>query len=136
MGLQDFSGFPFPALPAEGRVLLLLAKYAILGIVPMVIPSVLIDVPIPTTIIPSQHGTDLEYINELADKVGYVFYVDTGPMTGMNVAYSGPQIKVGVPQPPLSLNMGPHTTAETIRFTFDNQSKGLPTVFLYNEVTK
>ena len=72
----DFSGFPFPATPAEGRVGLMLLKYAWLGIVPMVIPSVMIDVPIPTNQIPSQQGTDLDYINELADKVGYVFYLE------------------------------------------------------------
>jgi len=42
----DLSGLPFPAMPAEGRVALLLAKYAMLGIVPLVIPSVMIDVPL------------------------------------------------------------------------------------------
>ena len=62
----NFSGFPFPALPAEGRVALLLLKYALLGIIPLVIPSILIDVPIPITRIPSQEGTDLAYIKALA----------------------------------------------------------------------
>src|SRR6266536_922561 len=33
----DWSGFPYPAVPAEGRVALLVAKYAFLGLVPMVI---------------------------------------------------------------------------------------------------
>ena len=28
MDKQDFSGFPFPALPAEARVALLIAKYS------------------------------------------------------------------------------------------------------------
>src|SRR5437879_2035971 len=37
----DFSGFPFPATPAEGRVALLLLKYAFLGLIPLIIPSVL-----------------------------------------------------------------------------------------------
>jgi hypothetical protein len=136
MNLLDFSGFPFPAAPAEGRVALLLAKYAFLGIVPMIIPSVLIDVPIPTTLIPSQQGTDLAYIKELADKVGYVFYLDPGPAPGMNIAYWGPQIKVGAPQPALNINMDAHTNVESLSFNFDNQSKGLPTVFIYNEITK
>src|ERR1043166_8144961 len=61
----DFSGFPFPATPAEGRVALFLLNYAFLGLVPLIIPSVLIDVPIPTTRIPAQKGTDLAYINEI-----------------------------------------------------------------------
>jgi hypothetical protein len=136
MNHLDFSGFPFPATPAEGRVALLCAKYAFLGIVPRIVPSVLIDIPIPTTLIPSQRGTDLEYINELAKRVGYVFYIDPGPAPGMNVAYWGPQIKVGIPQPALNINMDAHTNVESLNFSFDNKSKGLPTVFLYNELTK
>lgn len=136
MNLQDFSGIPYPAMPAEGRVALLIAKYAIFGIVPLVIPSVLIDVPIPTSLIPTHQGTDLAYINELADRVGYVFYIDSGPAPGVNIAYWGPQIKVGAPQPALNINMDAHTNVESLSFTFDNQSKGLPTVILYETISK
>jgi hypothetical protein len=136
MNNLDFSGLPYPAMPAEGRIALILAKYAFLGIIPMIIPSVLIDVPIPTNLIPAHKGTDLEYINELADKVGYVFYIDPGPVPGANIAYWGPQIKVGVPQPALNVNMDAFTNVESLNFRFDNQSKGLPTVILYEEKTK
>ena len=102
MNQQDFSGFPFPATPAEGRVALLLAKYALFGVVPLIVPSVFVYVPLPTANIPGQRGTDLTYIRSLAAKVGYVFYIDPGPVPGANVAYWGPQIKVGVPQPALN----------------------------------
>lgn len=132
----DFSGFPFPATPAEGRVGLMLLKYAWLGIVPMVIPSVMIDVPIPTNQIPSQQGTDFDYINELADKVGYVFYLEPQSTPGMSVGYWGPQIKVGMPQRALNINMDAHSNCESLSFTFDNQMRELPTVFVYNELTK
>ena len=88
-------------MPNEARVLLILAKYAMFGIVPMVIPSVLIDIPIPTEQIPRQKGKDLAYIKSLADEVGYVFYVDPGPTPGMSIGYWGPEIKVGAPQPAL-----------------------------------
>lgn len=132
----DFSGFPFPATPAEGRVALLLLKYAVLGIVPLVIPSILIDIPIPTTRIPSQKGTDLAYIKALAAKVGYVFYLDAGPLPGMNVAYWGPQIKVGVPQKALNINMDAHTNVETLTFSFNNNLSAIPTVFYYDEFSK
>src|ERR1700746_1525006 len=73
MNQSDWSGFPFPACPAEARVALMLAKYAIFGVIPLIIPSVLIDVPLPIDQIPSQQGTDLDYIRALADRVGYVF---------------------------------------------------------------
>jgi len=132
----NFSGFPFPALPAEGRVALLLLKYALLGIIPLVIPSILIDVPIPITRIPSQEGTDLAYIKALAADVGYVFYIDPGPVVGANVAYWGPQIKVGVPQPALNINMDAHTNVEALSFTFDTNLNAIPTVFWYEEKSK
>jgi hypothetical protein len=132
----DFSGFPFPAMPAEGRVALLMLKYAVLGIVPIIIPSVLIDIPIPTSRIPFQQGTDLAYIKELAERVGYVFYIDPGPVPGLNFAYWGPQIKVGIPQRALNINMDAHTNVETLSFTFNNNLNAIPTVFYYEELTK
>src|SRR5208283_785873 len=104
MNQSDWSGFPFPACPAEARVALLLAKYAVFGVIPLIIPSVLIDVPLPIDQIPSQQGTDLEYIRALADRVGYVFYIDPGPVPGMTKAYWGPQIRVGPVQPALSVD--------------------------------
>jgi hypothetical protein len=136
MNQQDFSGFPFPAMPAEGRVALLLAKYAFLGIVPVVIPSVLFDVEIPVKRIPGQQGTDLAYIKSLADKVGYVFYLDPGPQPGVSRAYWGPQIKLGAPQPALNLELDAHTNVESLSFSFDNQKNKIPIVFIYNEETK
>lgn len=135
MDQQDFTGFPFPALPMEGRIALLIAKYAVLGIIPKIIPSVMIDIPIPTNHVPSQGGTDLQYINQLAGEVGYVFYIEPGPRPGVNIAYWGPQIKLGVPQPALSFNMGPHTNVEALSFTFDNNKSGLPTLYHYNELS-
>jgi len=136
MNQQDFSGFPFPAMPAEGRVALLLLKYAIFGIIPLIVPSILIDVPIPTGNIPSQQGTDLAYIKALAARVGYVFYLEPGPVPGVNKAYWGPQIKLGVPQSALNIDMDAHTNVESLSFNFDNQKNKIPTVFIYNELTK
>jgi hypothetical protein len=136
MDKLDLSGFPFPAAPAEARVALLLAKYAVLGIIPLIIPSVLIDVPIPTNSIPAQRGTDLNYISALAERVGYVFYIEPGPRPGLNTAYWGPHIKIGVPQPALNIDMDIHTNVESLNFTFDNNLNSIPTVFLYNEITK
>lgn len=136
MDKQDFSGFPFPAVPAEGRVALLVAKYSFLGIVPLVLPSVLVDVVIPTTRIEGQRGTDFAYINALAARVGYVFYIDAGPVPGANIAYWGPQIKVGVPQPALNINMDAHTNVLSLSFNFDNTLNAIPIVYYYNELTK
>jgi hypothetical protein len=136
MDYIDFSGTPFPAMPPEARVLLLIAKYAFLGVIPKVIPSVLIDIPIPINKIPSQHGTDLSYIRELASQVGYVFYMEPGPVPGTSFAYWGPEVKVGAPQPALTIDMDAHTNVESIRFSYDAEKKELPIVFIQNETTK
>lgn len=132
----DFTGIPYPAMPAEARVALIVAKYAFLGVLPMVIPSVLIDVPIPTSRIPRHQGTDLHYVQQLANEVGYVFYIDPGPAPGTNVAYWGPEIKVGAAQPALNINMDAHTNVESLNFSFDTQSATLPIVLIQNPETK
>lgn len=136
MDYLDFTGFPFPGMPPEARVALILAKYAGLGIIPLVIPSVLIDLPIPTDRIPVQQGKDLAYIRSLADEVGYVFYVEPGPVPGASVAYWGPEIKVGVPQPALSTNLDAHTNVESLTCSFNSQGRTLPVVFIQESVTK
>jgi hypothetical protein len=136
MSLNVFSAVQFPGMPAEGRVGLIVAKYAMFGIVPLVIPSVLIDIPNPLERIPNQTGTDLDYINQLASEVGYVFYIDSGPLPGMNVAYWGPEIKVGPVQPALNVNMDAHTNVESLNFTFDGLSKTQYYLFIQNLLTK
>jgi len=136
MDLIELDGIPYPAMPPIARVYMVLAKYAVLGIIPMVIPSILEDIPIPLVRIFRQKGTDLGYIQLLADEAGYVFYIDPGPTPGANVAYWGPEIKVGAPQPALNINMDAHTNVESLNFTFDKEKKEMPVVFIQNQETK
>ncbi|MEM6468164.1 MAG: hypothetical protein AAF802_01250 [Planctomycetota bacterium] len=136
MDLQDFSGLPYPAMPPEARVALIVGKYATFGFVPLVIPSVFTEVPNPLRNIPGHRGTDLQYVKQLAEDVGYTFYVDHGPAPGMNKAYWGPQIKVGPPQPALNVNMDVHTNVESLSFQYDGVSRVLPVVFIQNEQTR
>lgn len=136
MDMQDFSGLPFPAMPVEARVALLCAKYAPFGVIPLVIPLLFPDVQIPIDKIPVQQGTDLAYIQELARRVGYVFYVEPGPVAGTNIAYFGPEIKVGVPQPALNLDMDALTNVENLSFKFDPTMGKLPVVFIQNQLTR
>jgi hypothetical protein len=136
MDLVDFSGIPYPAMPPEARVALIIAKYAVFGMIPLVIPSLFPDLPIPIERIPTQQGTDLSYIKDLAASVGYVFYIDPGPVPGTNVAYWGPEIKVGVPQPALNYDMDAHTNVETLSFTFNGADTILPIVLIQNQLSK
>ena len=135
MDQSNWSGLPFPAMPAEARVVLLLAKYALFGVVPLVIPSVLLFVPLPIDQIPSQQGTDLQYIRALAEDAGYVFYIDPGPAPGVSKAYWGPQVKVGPVQPALSSDMDAYTNVESLHFKFDQEKNKIPIVYIYIEQT-
>jgi hypothetical protein len=136
MSLIDFTGIPYPAMPPEARIALIIAKYAMFGMIPLVIPSLFTDIPIPVERIPIHQGNDLEYIQGLAEDAGYVFYIDPGPAPGTNVAYWGPEIKVGVPQPALNYDMDAHTNVESLNFTFDGSNTTLPIVFIHNSLTK
>lgn len=136
MDLIPFDGLPYPAMPAEAQVALILAKYAGFGVVPAVIPSLLIDVPLPTQQIPRHKGTDLRHIQKLAANVGYVFYLKPGPVPGVNVAYWGPQVKVGIPQPALNVDMDAHTNVEELSFRFNAERKVLPILMIHNPGSK
>src|SRR5665213_3189343 len=52
MDQSDWSGLPFPAMPPEARVALLVAKYALFGVIPLVIPSILLCLQLPIEQIP------------------------------------------------------------------------------------
>jgi hypothetical protein len=134
--LLPTDGIPYPAMPPEVRVLVMLAKYVLLGVVPLVIPSVLIDIPIPIDRIPRQQGSDLHYIRMLARDVGYTFYLKPGPVPGMSVAYWGPLLKIGAPQPALNLDMDAFTNVQSLTFSYDNDSYRLPIVMIQEAKTK
>jgi hypothetical protein len=136
MDLFEFDGLPYPAMPPVIRVLGALAKYAALGVIPLTVPSIVEDLPIPVERIPRHQGTDYAYIRQLAMECGYVFYLDPGPAPGTSRAYWGPEIKVGPPQPALNVDMDAHTNVETLSFNFDKETKEMPVVFIQNQQTK
>lgn len=136
MNYLPLDGIPYPAMPDFARAALILAKYAVFGVIPLVIPSVLIDVPIPTERFFRQGGTDLQYLNKLASEVGYTFYVDPGPVPGASIAYWGPPIKVGAIQPALTTDSGTATNVETLSFRFDDTRKVLPLLMVQEPLSK
>jgi hypothetical protein len=136
MNWIEGSGTPYPALPIEGRVAVILARYVVFGFVPKIIPTLLFEAPIPTDKIPAQKGNDWEYVNELAAEVGYVFFVEPGPVPGLNTAYFGPDVKLGTPQPALSVNMDGQTNVESLSFALDNEEKTLPVTFVQDLLSK
>lgn len=109
---------PYPAMTENAIAMLIIARYAMYGLVPVVIPPFMIDAPIPTRRIPQQTGTDLEHLNSMAARYAYVFYVEPGPVPMVNKAYWGPPIRVGIPQKALTVNSGPHTNVTSLNFTY------------------
>jgi hypothetical protein len=136
MDTIDWSGLPFPAMPVEARIALICAKYALFGLIPLIVPVLFPDIPLPIESIPAQEGSDLKYIKKLARNVHYVFYIEPGPVVGTNIAYFGPEIKAGVPQPSLNVDMDALTNVEAINFSLDADKGVMPIAFVQNEATR
>lgn len=136
MSFIDLSGIPYPAMSPAVRVLLVLGKYAALGVIPLVIPSIVEDLTIPVQRIEQQRGTDYEYLTQLAQRCGYVFYLEPGPLPGTSKAYWGPEIRIGQPQPALTVNMDASTNVEELSFNFDKERKEMPMVYFQESLSK
>jgi hypothetical protein len=103
--------------PAQNEFVIalkIIASYAQYGLIPMLIPPPTLDVPLPTDRIPVQQATDLQYLLEMAQRFDYVFYVIPGPAPGVNKAYWGPPLRVGLPQKALTFNMGPSSNVSQL----------------------
>lgn len=108
-----------PAQPEPVIALKLIATYAQYGLIPFVIPPPALDVPNPLEVIPVQQGSDLEYLNEMARRYGYMFFVIPGPAPLANIAYWGPPVRIGILQRALSVNMGPETNVSSVSFQYN-----------------
>ncbi len=120
MDLIDLTGdVPYPAQSAEMRVELILAKYQSFGIRTMAIPPLFPVTENPVGKTPMQKGSDLAYVKYLAKENGYAFYLETTPVPGVNIAYWGPEIRAGLPQPTLTINSDTQTNVESLSFVLD-----------------
>lgn len=127
---------PFPQMSDSMQAHAMLAPYAAFGIVPIVIPSFILDIRTINEGFDSQTGTHLERLRYLADANGFVFYVEPGPLPGQSIAYMGPNIRVPVPQPALSINMDAHTNVESMSFSLDGLAKETMVVTVLDPITK
>lgn len=114
MNMLEIS-FEYPNLGDFLIVEAVLAKYLAFKIVPDAQPTVT-DV-VPLDFVPQQNGTDRQYLQQLATKHAYRFYIVPGPSAGWNRAYWGPPVLSGTPQKALTVDMGPGTNVESISFS-------------------
>lgn len=136
MSKEELTGTPYQAMPPEARVAQILGKYAQHGIQTEIHRPALHEVPSPTSRTPQHHGHDLDYLQLLASQVGHVFYIRTTPTPGTTIAYWGPQIRGGAPQPALSIDMDIQTNTENLSFTFDHTQKQDPVMYVQNADSK
>jgi hypothetical protein len=108
-----------PAQPETVIALKIIASYAQYGLVPTVIPPPTLDIPLPIERTPVQQGTDLQYLQQMAERYAYTFYVSPGPVPGVNTAYWGQPPRIGVPQRALNAGMGSESNLINISFDYD-----------------
>ncbi len=128
MDLIDRTGSPLAGINDYTQVNALLAPYAAHGVLPAVVPSPDSDFSDPSDGTPLQDGTDYSFISSAARKVGYVFYLEPGPVPGLNKAYWGPEVELSQPQPALTLGAGLHNNVTALSFTHATQQKALPLI--------
>jgi hypothetical protein len=115
MGLKE-KNKPYPNQPDFVIVARVLKNYAKYGIIPLPKPTT--DVPLMIQRITRQHENDLAFIQRLARRNGFVFYLE--PVTiGVNKAYWGPLNRLGIPQHALSVDQGSISNLESINFSDD-----------------
>ena len=138
MDLVDLTGIPYPALPIFVVVEMILAKYLVLGVVPIAIPPLLPLIQNPIERFLKQDGTDYRYVTTLAGKVGAVFYLDPGPTFGTSIAYFGSDLTkmLGGTQPALSINFDSDTNLDSLSFSYDGTMATDSLVVIVEPTTK
>lgn len=126
---------PYPSIPDIAQVNLILAKYAFLGVVPLVIPPFIPAEKSATEAIESQNGTDLDHIRGLAQRNGFVFYIQPGPLPGQSLAYFGPDINLPLPQSALNIDFDAHTNLDSLSFSLNGLQKRLEIVNVLDPAT-
>lgn len=121
MDFIDLTGIPYPALPEFVIVEAILAKYLVLGVIPLALPASIPKFENPLDHFVKQSGTDYNFVTTMAREVGAVFYLDPGPTPGSSLAYWGPDISklFGSPQPALSINLDASTNIDSLSFSYD-----------------
>lgn len=94
------------------------SQYAQYGLTPPFDVAPAKNTPQDTQRTSRQKETDLKFIQRMAKRNGFIFYIE--PRTfGVDGAYWGPETRAGIPQPPLSMNMGSTSNTPAIQFSHD-----------------
>lgn len=113
----------FPAMPDYAAVTQIIGNYAQYGLVLPELPAnqeaLSSDTPSEQVKQQPLNMTDRAYLNYLAERYGFVFYLTPGPAPGTSQVHWGPPDRASVPQCALSVKMGPFTNVDSISFQFN-----------------
>lgn len=127
----------YPAMNDVTQAAAVLAPYAALGVTPMIIPPPISTARTPTARTESQAATtDLQHIKNLAQRNGYVFFIDPGPLPYQSIAYFGPEINSFFPQSALSVNMDAHTNVDSLNFSLNGMAKEQTVMTILDPITR
>ena len=137
MDIEEHTGVPYPAMPPSTRVQLILANYVALrrdseGDSEHRRGSAAPD---------RAHRAAARHRLRLRQPARAAMRLRVLPGAGSrcprtSIAYWGPEIRVGMPQPALSVNMDAMSNVEELSFDFDKEKKTVPIVFIQNPFTK
>ncbi len=119
MNLVEYS-LEYPMMGDFAIAGMVLLKWAVVGVIPMVIPTPSSFVSLEET--PQQISTDLDYLQQLASQHGNIFCIIPGPVVGTNVAYWGPPPRILAPQKTLTANVAVNENVSDLSFTYDHLS--------------
>lgn len=108
--------FGYLCMPDSTIVQSILGRYVEYGIVP--VATLTKTVPLPTEREVWQQESDLSFIQYLAQRNNYVFYIESFEPF-VNLAYFGPDLRIGEVLPALTMDMGASDNLLSINFSKD-----------------
>ncbi len=123
----------YPNQSDSAIVTKILNTYATYGLKPSVTTTT--DIPADTQRIPTQQGTDLAYIRLLAQRNGFVFYIEP-TVPGSSTAYWGADNRQGAAQPALTMSVGVDANIESLSMSFNSLGPVLPRVTIVDPATR
>ena len=138
MDIVELTGVPYPAMPPSARVLVVLAKYAGLRRDPAGDSEHRRGPADPDRAHPAAARHRLRLRERAgAGSAATSSISSPGPVPGTSKAYWGPEIRVGAPQPALSVNMDAMTNVEELSFNFDKEKQGRsPSSIIQDPISK
>ena len=107
----------FANLADSAIVTQILGNYSSLGITPSVTAPT--GEAAPVSWVPQQNCTDRYFVQMLAARHGFQFYIKPGSTAGLNTAYWGPTVTSGSPQKTLTTNMSKVNNLRSVTMSYD-----------------